>query len=78
MERKSSLILNIWRKGGRKAALLYFTTSDKKLRICSPSLNPNLKLGENRGNLLINIIYKVYDKNFLLRITKKIVAKLKV
>ena len=30
MERKLSLILNIWRKGGRKAALLYLTTSDKK------------------------------------------------
>ena len=39
MERKLSLILNIWIKGGRKAALLYLTTSDKKLKNCSRLLN---------------------------------------
>ena len=47
-------------------------------KIVLASLNSNLKLGANRGNLLINIIYRVYDKKILLKITKKIVAKLKV
>ena len=78
MERKSSLILNIWRKGGRKAALLYLTTSDKKLKNCSRLLKFQFEVGRVGEKLLIYIIYRVYDKKFLLKITKKIVAKLKV